>query len=197
MDAAPDLGDALRMAPWALISGERREGRDDVVRPLVDRWRAAGLSVGGCTQVPVFGDAGRPGGDDEPLGYDALGFDGVVRPVARLDANPTLCGFSFVDETFATIRAELAAARPDITVLPGAKLESAEQGHWPTVQDTLQAEHGLLVFVLRPHLLSRVALKLPDPVAYLELPSDEAAVAAFEEEVRVAALSARAASSGG
>lgn len=169
------------MARWALICGERREGRDEVVRPMAERWRAAGLRVGGCTQVPV------PGGPDGPLGYDALGFDGRLRPVARLDANPTLCGFRFEQETFRSIREELARARPDITVLPGAKLESAKEGHWPAVQDALQRDEGFLVLVLRPHLLSRIVLELPDPVAYLELPGDPASIAEFEAAVLEAA----------
>lgn len=176
------------MGQWALISGERREGRDDVIRPMAERWRAAGLSVGGCTQVPV---PGGPDDQDGPLGYDALGFDGAVRPVARLAANPTLCGFRFEQATFDAIRTELANQRPEITVLPGAKLESAEEGHWPSVQDALQRPGTLLVLVLRPHLLSRVVLKLPDPVAYLELPGAPDQIEAFEAEVRAAALSAR------
>lgn len=178
------------MADWALICGERREGRDDVVRPLVEGWQAAGLTVGGCTQVPVF--EGEAGGEEEPIGYDALGFDGSVRPVARLDDNPTLCGFSFVQDTFDAVRTSLREARPDLTVLPGAKLESAKEGHWPSVQDALQREYGLLVFVLRPHLLARIALELPDPVAYLELPGGRDEITAFAKAVEAAARRARA-----
>ncbi len=167
------------MAKWALISGERREGRDDVVRRMVGNFKAAGFSVGGCTQVALPGP-------DGPIGYDAKCFDGRTLPVARPSHSPTLCGFSFSDETFAAVRADLKAQTPDITVLPGAKLESAGEGHWPAMQDVLAAESGFLVLVLRPHIMSRVIMRLDDPIAGLELPNDDTRIREFEAIVLAA-----------
>lgn len=184
------------MAKWALIIGERREGRDDTVLELVTQWTAAGLQVSGCTQVALPGP-------DGPVGYDAQCLWGATLAVARPSPEPTLCGFAFVEETFETIRRELQRRQPDITVLPGAKLESAEQGHWPAMNDALNADEGLLVLVLRPHIVGRIAVRLPDPVAYLELPNSVDEVRNFSEAVLAAQasrgekVSARAADSDG
>lgn len=165
------------MADWALISGERREGRDDIVHKLAAAWTRTGLTVQGCTQVALPGP-------DGPVGYDAECLWGQRLPVARPSAQPTLCGFSFVQETFDSIRGQLAERRPDITVLPGAKIESAEQGHWPAAQDVLDASTGLLVLVLRPHIVGRIAVKLPDPIAFLEHPASEAHYQRFAQVVQ-------------
>lgn len=179
------------MADWVALIGERRAGRDAVLDRLLCAWRADGVDLGGCLQPS------RKRGD-EVVGYDLVDLaTGHTQPLARPSFEPKLCGYSFSDEAFAWMRAQLAEQRPALTVLPCAKLEGSGEGHWAALQDALQRPDGLVLVAMRPHSVARIALRLPDPIDSLEVPCSPEEEAEFlarvQSRLREIAVSAGAA----
>lgn len=171
------------MSSWSAIVG--RSGSDKgraalgVARELARR----GLALAGFVQQELRDEAG------EPAGWDLVHVARDERfALARVSADATLCGYRFDDTGFDRAR-EWSMTAADVVVIGGVgKLEAAERGHWPVLSALVadpSAPH--VIACVRDTVLSTVALALPDPAAYLELPSTEADLAAFIEQVERAA----------
>jgi len=133
--------------------------------------------VGGFLQLPV-------GPPEDPTGYELLDLRTDERAhLARHGPDPQVCDWVFDDGAFARAAAWCADPNLDVIFLQLGPLEAGEEGHWPTVVRTLREARGVAVLCMRPHVLARVALKLPDPVAGLELPVDDEALDRFVETI--------------
>ncbi|MCA9544025.1 MAG: DUF2478 domain-containing protein [Myxococcales bacterium] len=159
------------MSPWAALVGNSKTGRNDALQGVVARLRAAGLTVGGVMQAR------------SPEGQALVNLaTGEQAPLATSDGRKDLCDWHFVDGAFAVARGWIEAAAYDVTVIPLARLEGQGRGHWPAAQAAL-ARPGLVLVPVSPKLLPRYALTLPDPVAGVECPADDAALDAFTAEL--------------
>jgi nucleoside-triphosphatase THEP1 len=163
--------------PWAAIVGTRTDGRDDVVRAVIDRLHAAGRSVAG------FLHRSREQ-DGKVEGYDIVDVEsGESWPMAHISRDPQLCDWAFDEGAFARVRARLAEPRGDVALLELGPLEGKERGHWQAVMDALEGPPRLVVLCIRQKALAPIAIELPDPAAGLELPAPQEEIDAFIDEV--------------
>ncbi len=171
---------------WAAVVGGARDGRDAALDALVARWRAAGLAIGGFR--PRDGVELDERGKVIYLYLEDLG-SGTRVPLAHTDpTSPDVCSYRFDPEAFVAAARWCAPEGRDLVVLGGlGPLEAAGRGHAPLVRTLIDARQSpLAVLVIRRDALAAIALGLPDPVAALELPADEAAVSSFAGEVGAA-----------
>lgn len=165
------------MAPWVAIVGTRESGKQGLVESLGRALAARGLRLGGVIQSPVMRDG-------EAVGYDVLHVGGPERlPLARPAGEPRICNWGFDAEAFEAARTWVLEAPGDAAVVEVGRLEAAGEGHWPTVQAALAREDRLVVLLLRPAVAASVGLRLPDPVAGIELPASVEEAASFVEDV--------------
>lgn len=136
--------------------------------------RDADVRVGGALQYPVLRDGER-------IGYDVAHVqDGRRVPLARPSDQPVLCDWGFDEAAFAAARQWCLAPELDVVVLEAGSLESAKQGHWPTIEAVLRAPRRVLLLALRPRTMAPIVLRLPDPAADMDLtqgPADAPALA--------------------
>lgn len=173
---------------WATIVGQRDDGRMRFAAEVASELRRRGLSVQGFVEEPFEVDGERKGWDLVRISDEAR------RPLARRSPEPNLCGYHFSEAVFDEARAELDEAA-DVTLLTAGKLEAQGQGHWPAIESAMRSR--VAVLLIRPHLLSRFAVALPDPIAALELPAPSEAIGAFVDAVEAAARAREVVPSGG
>ncbi|MBI4818303.1 MAG: DUF2478 domain-containing protein [Deltaproteobacteria bacterium] len=162
------------VARWALIVGERADGRSAIATRVAEQLTARGFRVGGFVEEPFEREGTK-------LGWDLVRIsDGERRELARVAAEPNLCGYFFREEVFAEARRELGRDT-DVAMLTAGKLEAQGQGHWPAIAEAMDTQ--LAVLMIRPYLLSRFALDLPEPVASIELPASFSAIDEFVEKI--------------
>ncbi len=162
---------------WAAIVGWGQQGRGDVTQRVIDGLRAKGRRLGGCLQLCL-------GEGDEILGYDLVDLDDGTRfALARPSTDPEVCNWGFDYTVFAEIQRRVIERAYDIVVLELGPIEARGKGHWETVQRLLAADGRMVVLCIRPRVLARIALDLPDPAAGLELPATDAEIARFVEDV--------------
>jgi nucleoside-triphosphatase THEP1 len=167
------------MSSWSLIVGKAGTRKNRAARSVARALESRGLGVAGFLQEEVTDDQG------ETLGWDVVRITDDRRfPLARVSADPTLCGYRFDDEGFARA-AEWARAAADVVVVGGVgKLEAAERGHWPVLSELIASASAPHVMAcVRDSSLATIALSLPDPSTYLELPCDAARLEAFVREI--------------
>jgi nucleoside-triphosphatase THEP1 len=183
------------MARWALIVGDKGQGKTSLALQVVAGLRSAGVPVAGFVQRGVHEDDGRR------VGYDLVRLaDHQVLPLARSGKVPregeeAFCSHVFDLEAFAAalrwLHEDGAAAR--VLVLDEiSKLESAGRGHAAAVRAAL-ALPGPCVVVLcvRAEALFGVVENLlgdaaGEPVATLEVGAGPEAVPGFLAAVRAA-----------
>ena len=157
------------MTQWSAIVGGAGTEKGRAARKLAALLEARGLRVAGFVQNDVSDDAG------ETLGWDIASVTDPERVgvLARISQDPDLCGYKFEQAGFELARA-LSDQPADVVVIGGVgKLEAAERGHWPHV-----------VACIRDTCLSAIALALPDPLDYVELPCDDAELERLAERLR-------------
>lgn len=165
-------------ARWATVIGKLKTGRGPVFETLFEQLRAAGVRIGGLYQLPQ---------DDG--GYDLQDLlTGETTPLARVSTQPDMCEFAFDDAAFAQGAEWVAAQRAstpkvDLYCFPVGRFEARGKGHWPAVSATLDAGAPCLLIMPR-NVLAAVALDLPDPASYLELPADTAQAVAFAAQLQ-------------
>lgn len=134
--------------------------------------------VGGFLQAAV-------GPPEEPEAYDLVNIaTGDRVRVADHGPDPQVCDWSFIEAAFDEARLWCERPELDVVFAQVGPLEAGGEGHWPLVRALIEGEGIPLVLSLRPNVLARVALQLPDPIAGLELP-----VGSLELDEFVAALS--------
>ena len=176
------------MASWALISGERGEGKTSLVLRLVSRLREAGLRVDGFVQRALEDDEGTR------TGYDLVRLGtGETAPLARrgpppADGRPAVCHYVFDPEAFGRARAWLrdAAGQAPVLVLDEiGRLEAAGGGHADAVHLALALPDPTVVILsVRAELLFPAVYRFlgeqpAEPVAALEAPATPAAEEEF------------------
>jgi len=167
------------MSSWSLIVGQAGSEKNRAALSVARALESRGLSVAGFVQEEVSDDQG------ETLGWDVVSIADDRRfPLARVSTDPTLCGYRFDDEGFAQAAA-WAREAADVVVVGGVgKLEAAERGHWPVLRELIgSAAAPHVMACVRDTSLATIALALPDPSTYLELPCDDAALEAFVHEI--------------
>lgn len=134
--------------------------------------------VGGFLQVPV-------GPVEEPEAYDLVDVaTGSRIRVAEHGPDPQVCDWTFLPEAFEEARRWCAGPELDVVITTVGPLEAGGEGHWPTVRSLVDGDGPPLVVSLRPNVLARIALQLPDPVAGLELPIADADLDEFVSAFR-------------
>lgn len=171
------------MSSWSAIVGAPGTEKGRAAKKLAELLQARGLRVAGFVQEDVSGASG------ETLGWDIVSVSAPekVGILARTSSEPDLCGYAFQPAGFAFAR-ELASERADVVIVGGVgKLEAAKQGHWPVLAELVERADGPhVVACIRDTCLSSVALALPDPLDYVELPCDDAALAELAERLSTA-----------
>lgn len=168
---------------WVAVVGGSREGRDAALDTLVARWRARGVPLSGFR--PRDGDRRDEQGKPLELYLEDLA-SGARVPLGTVDPTaPDVCSYRFDAEAFATAARWCEETRGGLVVLAGlGPLEAAGRGHAPLVHAVLTGDgDAVAVLSIRRDALAAIALELPDPLAALELPADEAALERFGREV--------------
>lgn len=170
------------MASWSVIVGAAGTEKGAVALRVARALEQGGLAVGGFVQEEVVGPEG------EPVGWDVVRVtDGCRSVLARRSEDETMCGYRFEDSGFATAR-EWAMCPADVVVVGGVgKLESARRGNWSLLEslvNDVRAPH--VVSCVRDTSLATIALSLPNPTTYVELPCSDATLEAFVSAVRAA-----------
>ncbi|MBN1772262.1 MAG: methyltransferase domain-containing protein [Deltaproteobacteria bacterium] len=180
------------MAHWALIAGERGEGKTSLALRLLARLRRAGLRVEGFVQHPL--DAP----DGTRAGYDLvrLSRDEVV-PLARSGVvprgnRPTICHYVFEPDSFARgcdwVREDGAQAQVLLLDEVG-RLEAEGRGHAAAVHLALGLpEPKVVILSVRAEMLFAVVHRFlgedpVEPVAAVEAPAAPGAEDEFVEQV--------------
>lgn len=180
------------MASWALISGERGEGKTSLALRLVSRLREAGLRVDGFVQRALEDAEG------ERTGYDLVRLGtGEAVPLARrgtppADDRPAVCHYVFDPEAFGRAQAWLrdGAGRAPVLLLDEiGRLEAAGGGHAGAVRLALDLPDPTVVILsVRAELLFPAVYRFlgeqpVEPVAALEAPATPAAEEEFVRRV--------------
>jgi nucleoside-triphosphatase THEP1 len=156
------------MAGWSAIVGPVGSNKTGHALHVARALRARGLRVGGFVQHELRGPDGAIEGWDleHVAGGDRL-------PLARRSPTPAICGWGFDDEAFAAAARWLRDRGADVVVAGGVgKLEAAGRGHWPALHEVASLGVGPhAVLCVRADCLSTIALGLPDPLAFVELPA--------------------------
>lgn len=161
--------------PWGAIVGRQSDGRSLTVARVVERLREEGLHVGGFLQAPA-----REG--EAIVGWDAVDLHtGERLPLARISDEPDLCDWRFDPQAIATCRAWTRAAPFDVVVLEAGSLEASGGGHWDALEGLLEGPPCVPLVGIRPRALAVLGLRLPDPVAGIELPATRQDVDALVE----------------
>lgn len=159
---------------WVALVGARKTGRQNVARRLETAIRDAGHTVGGFHQEARWSEEGPR----EIRGYDLVdAATGERHPLARKSEAPDMCEWGFSEDAFQKARGSLerdACARFAVA----GRLEAAERGYWDAIRNALD-EPGMLILSVRPNVLPSVALRLPDPEAFIELPASDIDVSEF------------------
>lgn len=167
----------MKSGEWAAIVGWGSEGRADVTRAVVDGLRARGLALGGCLQETLTEN-------EEIVGYDVVDLDDGRRlALARPSADPLVCNWGFSEEAFAAVATRLLTRPYDLVVLELGPIEARGRGHWNTISMLLERGSPPLLLCIRPRVLARIALDLPDPAHALELPANPDEIGAFIDAV--------------
>ena len=155
------------MSSWSLIIGRSGADKGGIALSVARELGRRGLAVAGFVQQSVLDDAG------EPSGFDVVSVPREEHfALARVSSDPTLCGYRFDERGFDRAR-EWSMTPADVVVIGGVgKLEAAQAGHWPVLSALIaDANAAHVIACVRDTALSTIALALPDPVAYIELPS--------------------------
>jgi nucleoside-triphosphatase THEP1 len=163
--------------PWVALVGTRAAGKLETVATLVEALRAADLPAAGFVQH-------QAGTAAAPLGYDLVEVGSGARiALARASSQPRLCSWGFRDAAFAEARRRTLTPAAAAVVVEVGLLEAAGEGHWETVREALDGPPRLVILTIRPSVLGRVAVRLPDPAAGLELPAAPGELHGFVAEV--------------
>lgn len=175
------------MASWSVIVGATGTNKGRVALRVARTLAQRGLRVAGFVQEEVSDAAG------EPLGWDVVSVTDESRCIlARRADDDTLCGYRFEDSGFDQAR-RWAMAPSDVVIIGAVgKLEAAQRGNWAVLEALVRdAKAPHAVACIRDSSLSTVALSLPDPEAYVELPCTDAALDDFVKAVQSAASAQR------
>jgi nucleoside-triphosphatase THEP1 len=176
------------MADWALVACEQSGPKADFVEGLARGLASRGARVGGFAQPPRLDERGDKGYELVRLstGERRVLALGAVAPHGPLEE--LFCEYAFLQDGFALARQWLEQdAGADVLILDGiSKLEIAGRGHARSLAFALALPAPKLVVVAaRSSQLFYVMerFNLPEPVAYVELPAEEAERAAFARAV--------------
>lgn len=163
---------------WIAVVGSRAEGRIAVVERLAGALRAADVSIGGFVEKSLFEG-------DVVEGYDLVHIVSEERyPLARTTkVDPELCQWAFSADGFEKARAWALEGEHTVAFVEAGRLEAAERGHWETLRTSLR-ERPFTVVGIRRSVLASIALRFPDPVDAIELPTDTHEVTDFVERVK-------------
>jgi nucleoside-triphosphatase THEP1 len=168
------------MSGWSAIVGKPGTEKGQAARKLAALLEARGLAVTGFVQDDVSDPEGKT------VGWDISSVTGPTQRgiLAREAAEADLCGYKFEASGFA-LAERLSQGAADVVIVGGVgKLEAAEQGHWPLLKSLIEREPGAhVVACIRDTCLSAVALALPDPLDYVELPCDDAELERLAERL--------------
>lgn len=169
------------MLNWSAIVGSRGADTAGVLHSVLTHLRQVGVQPCGFYQERVLDDAG------EIAGWDVvrIGQPGRVA-LARRSPDPDLCDYGFDPDAFATAASWASAPGADLAVVGGlGKLEAAGSGHWPLVQCLLERSgDASALFCIRDTSLTSLALRMPDPAAFVHLPCDERVLSQFHADMK-------------
>lgn len=162
---------------WIAVVGSRAEGRTAVVERLARVLREANVSIGGFLEKSYLEG-------DIVEGYDLVHVVSEERyPLARTTTiDPELCQWAFRADGFERARTWALDGEHTVAFVEAGRLEAAERGHWETLRTSLR-ERAFTVVGIRRSVLASIALRLPDPVDAIELPTDAHEVTGFVERV--------------
>lgn len=168
------------MSSWSAIVGAPGTHKGRAAQKLAQQLTTRGLKVAGFVQIDVLDAAG------EELGWDVVSVAEPPRSgiLARASQTPDLCGYAFEDAGFALAK-DFASETADVVIVGNlGKLEAAKLGHWPLLEALVaQSDGPHVVACVRDSCLATIALALPDPVDYVELPTDDDTLADFAERL--------------
>ena len=180
------------MAAWALIRGDKGEGKTSQARAVAARLRERGIRVGGFVQQAVQET------DGTRVGYDLARIaGGTPIPLARRGKVPQagqvgFCSHVFEPSAFVQAREWLREEAPSAEVLiidEVSRLETASQGHAAAVRFALAlpATRVVVLCIRAEQLFAVTEAFLGDSageaVATLEAAAGEDALAQFAEAV--------------
>ena len=166
------------MGSWSAIVGPAKSNKSGYAWRVAQALATRGFRTGGYVQREVRDPEG------ETLGWDVERvLDEQRVTLARPSNDPDICGYRFQSAGFSAAADWLGTPNRDLVVMDGiGKLEAAGRGHWPAAKRVVEdptAPHALLC--IRDDCLRTIALALPDPLAFLEVPASERDTAAFVE----------------
>ena len=161
------------MNRWVGLVGRGKDGRGPAAVALADGLRERGVTVGGL----IHHRRDDSGHDVENL---ATGERTVMTVVSN---DPDVCDFAFPEGIFDTCRDWLLAPPQKVTFVELGRVEAQQKGHWNAAVELMKGPETLVVCLLRPSALAGVALGLPDPTDFLELPASPEQIDAFAADV--------------
>jgi nucleoside-triphosphatase THEP1 len=163
----------MQQNPWIAVVGTRQTGRSEITHVLAERLRQEGVRVIGFVSEPIERDG-------TTVGYDLVELPaGRRRRLAEVGPRPRLCRWVFDDALFVDAARQVSGGDAEVVILQVGTLEASGDGLWAAIEAALAAPARLVVLAIRPHLLVRVADRLPEPAAAIELPADDDEVARF------------------
>lgn len=167
--------DTRALNPWAAIVGRGQHGKREAAAVVMARLAERGLCVGGSLQIQ----------QGEGEGYDVEDMrTGARTPMLRPTRDePEVCDYQVVEQGVKAARESALATELDVSIVEVGFLEAKGGGHWGTVVEALRARRRVVLMFVRPAVLTEVALGLPDPMAWLELPASDEEAHSFADFV--------------
>jgi len=161
------------MNPWVGLVGKGKLGRSAKALELAEVLKGRGLSVGGLVHQRR---------DDR--GHDAIHLGtGERTTLTTVSQTPDVCEYAFAPGVFETCRQWLLAPPAQVTFVELGRVEGQRKGHWDATMELMSGPSTLVVALLRPSALSAVALGLPDPADFAELPLEGEALTRFADAI--------------
>ncbi len=128
----------------------------------MEQLRSQGLQVGGA--LTARSDTAR--GDS----YDLVNQESGTRVLlAQRDTTPDICDLRFDESAFEHAERWCRAPGLNVVLIELGKIEASGRGLWPTFAHLMCGPPRLVLAVVRPEVLADIGLRLPEPVAWLDL----------------------------
>ena len=95
-----------------------------------------------------------------------------------------MCDYDFAPGVFELCREWATSAGTQVIFLELGRVEAQKKGHYDTLMEVMRGAPTLVVACLRRSALAPIALELPDPDDFIELPAPDEQLAEFTAAVR-------------